>query len=183
MAHARRKFKEALEAGELAASQALDLFSLLWRVERRLEDDPPDSRRDRRQAEAVPILDRLEVLMTEWVATQRPSSGLFRAARYTLKIFPQLRTYTRDGRVPIDNNALERQWRQPSLNRKNSLFVGSDRGGHWAATMFTIFQSCRLADVDPYRYLVDVFAELHHGRTDYDQMRPKAWAQRSRAAA
>ena len=33
MAHARRKFEEALEAGELLASQALDLFSLLYRIE------------------------------------------------------------------------------------------------------------------------------------------------------
>lgn len=183
LAHARRKFDEAVEAGELAASQALDLFTLLWLLEREISDDPPERRLERRQAEAVPVLDRLEALVTAWVATQRPSSGLFRAARYTLKIFPQLRTYTRDGRVPIDNNLLERQWRQVSLNRKNSLFVGSDRGGTWAATMFSICQCCRLVDIDPYRYLIDVFAELHRGRTDYDQLRPKAWAQRLRSVA
>ncbi len=183
MAHARRKFDEAHEAGEVVASQALDLFTLLWRVEDRGAGLEPQVRCELRQAEAVPVLNRLEALLTEWLASQRPSSGLYRAARYTLKIFPQLRTYTRDGRVPIDNNALERQWRQPSLNRKNSLFVGSDRGGDWAATMFTIMQSCRLADIDPYRYLVDIFAELHRGRTDYHQLRPMAWARRSRVAA
>jgi len=96
--------------------------------------------------------------------------------RYTRKIFQNLRTYTTDGRSPIDNNDLERQWRQPSLNRKNSLFVGSDRGGDWAATMFTICQSCRLVDVDPYKYLVAIFAELHTGRKDKANLRPKAWA-------
>ncbi len=101
------------------------------------------------------------------------------ATRYTLKIFPQLRVYTADGRIPIDNNDLERLWRQPSLNRKNSLFVGSDRGGGWAATMFTICQSCRLIEVNPYRYLVDTFAALHTGRTDYENLRPKAWAPRN----
>ena len=106
-----------------------------------------------------------------------------RALHYTRKIFKNLRTYTKDGRIPIDNNDLERLWRQPSLNRKNSLFVGSDRGGDWAATMFTICQSCRLLDLDPFRYLVEIFAELHTGRTDYANLRPKAWAGRQSTKA
>lgn len=39
-------------------------------------------------------------------------------------------------------------------------------------------------DPDPYRYLLDVFAELlHRGRTDYDQLSPKAWSQRLRSVA
>jgi len=179
MAHARRKFEEALEAGELQASQALDHFSLLYRIERETSGMSADERRCRRQTEAIPILDRLETLITAWEADQRHSSGLYGAAQYTRKIFQNLRTYTTDGRIPIDNNDLERQWRQPSLNRKNSLFVGSDRGGDWAATLFSICQSCRLVDVDPYKYLVDIFAQLHTGRTDYANLRPKAWAQQT----
>jgi transposase len=179
MAHARRKFEEALAAGELLASQALDLFSLLYRIEAEIPRDAIDRRLSRRRAEAVPILDRLEALIVGWEADQRRSSGLFRAAQYTRKIFKNLRTYTTDGRIPIDNNDLERLWRQPSLNRKNSLFVGSDRGGEWAATMFTICQSCRLVDLDPFKYLVEIFAELHTGRKDYSNLRPKVWARRN----
>ncbi len=178
MAHARRKFEEAMEAGELAASQALDLFSLLYDLERQIAGQPPASRLARRQTVAAPIMDRLERILVAWRDTLRPSSGLYRASQYTLKIFSQLRIYTTDGRVPIDNNDLERLWRQPSLNRKNSLFVGSDRGGAWAATMFTICQSCRLVNLDPYRYLVEIFAELHTGRMDYGNLRPKVWAGR-----
>jgi transposase len=178
MAHARRKFEEAMNAGEKPASQAMDYFTLLYQLERQIADDPPDVRRNRRQAIAVPILDKLETLLTSWVATERHSSGLYVASNYTLKIFPQLRTYTEDGRVPIDNNDLERNWRQPSLSRKNCLFVGSDRGGDWAATMFSITQSCRLIGLDPFRYLLDIFAELHTGRKDYGNLRPKVWATR-----
>ncbi|MBA3938053.1 MAG: transposase domain-containing protein, partial [Planctomycetes bacterium] len=69
----------------------------------------------------------------------------------------------------------------PSLNRKNSLFVGSERGGDWAATMFSICQSCRLVGLDPYWYLVEIFAELHTGRTDYGNLRPKAWERQQMA--
>ena len=178
MAHTQRKFDEALAVGELLASQALDLFALLYRIERETAGLPRDQRLRRRQTEAIPILDRLEKLITGWETTQRHSSRLYLASHYTRKIFPTLRVYTTNGKIPIDNNDLERLWRQPSLNRKNSLFVGSDRGGDWAATMFTICQSCRLVDIDPYQYLVDIFAELHTGRKDYANLRPKAWAGR-----
>jgi transposase len=178
MAHARRKFDEALTAGEVTARQALDIFTLLYRIERDTADMTNEQRQQRRHANAVPLLHQLEKLIDEWEITQRPSSRLYHAARYTKKIMPQLRTYTTDGRIPIDNNALERCWRQPALNRKNSLFVGSDRGGDWAATLFTICQSCRLIGLDPCHYLIDIFAEIHTGRTDYVNLRPKAWASR-----
>lgn len=183
MAHARRKFDEALTAGEVAADQALDLFALLYRIERDTADLSNEQRQQQRQTNAVPLLNRLEKRLLSWETTERPSSRLYQAARYTRKILPQLRTYTTDGRIPIDNNDLERCWRQTALNRKNSLFVGSDRGGEWAATLFTICQSCRLIDLDPGQYLIDIFAELHTGRTDYANLRPKSWATRQEKIA
>ncbi len=87
MAHARRKFEEALEAGEMLAARALDHFALLYRIERETAGQTDDQRLRRRQAEAVPILDRLESLIVGWEADQRRSSGLFRASQYTRKIF------------------------------------------------------------------------------------------------
>jgi hypothetical protein len=40
MAHAMRKFEDALELGETLARQALDLFSLLYRIEREVSRGP-----------------------------------------------------------------------------------------------------------------------------------------------
>jgi hypothetical protein len=48
--------------------------------------------------------------------------------------------------------------------------------------MFTICQSCRLVDLDPFKYLVEIFAELHTGRKDYGNLRPKVWARRNAVA-
>ena len=80
MAHAMRKFEDALELGETQASQALDLFSLLYRIEREVAGQLPDVRKARRQTEAIPILNRLEALITRWEADQRRSSRLFMAS-------------------------------------------------------------------------------------------------------
>jgi hypothetical protein len=87
-----------------------------------------------------------------------------------------LRQFTKDGRVPIDNNALERCWRGVGIGRRNWLFAGSPRGGAWAATRISICQSCRLVGLDVRTYLTDVFAALHTGRTDYANLRPAIWA-------
>ena len=51
------------------------------------------------------------------------------AAIYTLGQWDELAMFTRDGAVPIDNNASEREMKRVVLNRKNSLFVGNPRGG------------------------------------------------------
>jgi hypothetical protein len=47
-----------------------------------------------------------------------------------------------------------------------------------AATMFSIYQSCRLIGIDPIRYMLDNFAELHKSRTDRKALLSKAWVAR-----
>jgi hypothetical protein len=61
--------------------------------------------------------------------------------------------YTGDGRIPIDNNLIERLLRPVAIGRKNYLFFGSEKGGQTAATLYTLVQSAR-------RNCVDVWAVL-----------------------
>jgi transposase len=183
LSHARRKFDAAVKLGETRAQHAMDHFSALYAVERSVADRPPDAVLEARRATSVGILDKLGILLEGWLATELPSSATYVAANYTLKIYPQLRQFTKDGRVPIDNNALERCWRGVGIGRRNWLFAGSPRGGTSAATLITICQSCRLVGVDVRAYLVDIFAELHAGRTDYAALRPAAWAARRDSSA
>jgi|GEM_PF-1905654 len=145
MAHARRKFKEAGELGERIATKALDLFSILYVLEDELRERPPDERQQRRQAAAVPVLDRLERLLRGWMATLRPKSLVCIAATYTIKIFPTLRQYTKDGRVPVDNNPLERCWRPVGLNRNyvNSRIMRSLPGRAHSQPYGSPFTSAR----------------------------------------
>ena len=92
MAHTQRNFDEALAVGEWLASQALDLFELLYHIKRETAGLPIDQQLRRRQTEAIPNLDRLEKLITGWETTQRHFSRLYLASHYTRKIFPTLRT-------------------------------------------------------------------------------------------
>ncbi len=182
LGHARRKFDAAKKMGETIACRALDHFAALYAVEERVRDRPPDEILAARKATSVPIMDKLETLLLGWLVTELPSSATWISANYTLKIYKQLREFTRDGRVAIDNNALERCWRGVGIGRRNWLFAGSARGGTWTATHVTICQSCRLVGLDPFTYLTDVFAELNSGRRDYINLRPAAWASQKQAS-
>ncbi|WP_163110463.1 transposase domain-containing protein, partial [Acinetobacter baumannii] len=47
-----------------------------------------------------------------------------------------------------------------AVGRRNWTFAGSDTGGHRAATMYTLIETCRLNEVDPRAWLADVIARL-----------------------
>ena len=67
------------------------------------------------------------------------------------------------GRVKIDSNVVERTIRPLALTRKNALFAGSDAGAeHWAV-IASLIATCKLIDVEPYRYLADVITRIVEG--------------------
>jgi transposase len=56
------------------------------------------------------------------------------------------------------------------------VFVGSDEGGHRAAAIYTLIETCKLNDVDPQAWLADVLARLHdHPAKRIDELLPSNW--------
>ena len=82
------------------------------------------------------------------------------AIRYALNQWQALTRYLEDGAVEIDNNAAERSLRGVALGRKNYLFMGSDRGGERAATMYSLMETARLNGVNPEAYLRHVLSVI-----------------------
>ena len=62
-----------------------------------------------------------------------------------------------DGQIEIDNNAAELAMRGIALGRKNSMFAGSDKGGHNAANIYSLIETAKLNNINPWRYLEKVF--------------------------
>jgi transposase len=46
------------------------------------------------------------------------------------------------------------------VGRRAYLFAAAERGGHVAATMYSLLGTCRLNGVEPYAYLKDVLERL-----------------------
>lgn len=72
----------------------------------------------------------------------------------------ELKIFCFDGAVPIDNNVSEREMKRVVLNRKNSLFVGNDRGGRTAAILASLTSSCRRHEIDPQLYFTQLLMNL-----------------------
>jgi IS66 C-terminal element/Transposase IS66 family/IS66 Orf2 like protein len=71
-----------------------------------------------------------------------------------------LRAYAFTGHLQIDNNKIENLIRPLALGRKNYLFAGSHDGARCAATCYSLFATCKLNGIDPYRWLKDVLSRI-----------------------
>lgn len=176
LAHARRKFEEAKSSYPQLASEALAYFQQLYDIEDRALTMSAEERQALRQAEAVPLLNRLR----DWAEAQAdeslPKSTLGKAVGYLRNQWEPLTTYVLDGRLPIDNNATERDLRALTIGRRNWLFIGSREAGPRAAILYTVVASAARHNLDVWAYLRDVLERLAKGEPNLDSLLPDVWA-------
>jgi transposase len=71
-----------------------------------------------------------------------------------------------------------------AVGRKNWLFAGSERGGHAAATIYSLIESCRRVEVDSFLYLRDILVRVcTHPSNRVHELAPAAWKERFAAEA
>jgi transposase len=160
LAHARRKFEEAKSSHPRLAAEALAFFQQLYDIEDRARDFSPDERRALRQREAMPLLDQLRVWLDAQAWTALPKLKWGEAVGYVRNQWSALVNYVDDGRLPIDNNDVERDLRALTIGRKNWLFIGSSEAGPRAAVLYTIVASAARHDLDVWVYLREVLQRL-----------------------
>jgi transposase len=78
------------------------------------------------------------------------------------------------------NNTAERTLKPIAIGRKNWLFVGSKQDGHLAAILFSLVQTCKRLEVEPWAYLKDLFTRLpllgeKPSVTELDRLLPDNW--------
>lgn len=73
--------------------------------------------------------------------------------------------YCEDGRMAIDNNAIERAIRPFVIGRNNWLFLDTIKGAKANANLYSLIETAKLNGLKPYRYLQHVFKELPQVQT------------------
>lgn len=178
MAHARRKFVEVEKnyTRHNQAISALNYIGKLYRIEKRIKDLEPIMKRAIRKKEAKPILKEFKKWLLGKNKRVIPKSPLGKAVQYSLNNWIALTRYLADGILDIDNNKAERLMRPIAVGRKNWTFAGSDRGGSAAAVMYSLIETCKLNNVNPYDYLRDVLTRLPNTlNRDIRQLLPYEW--------
>ena len=122
LAHARRKFEEALSSHPTLAAQALGFFRQLYDIEDRALEFSAEARHALRQSEAVPLLAKLRAWADAQAGLALPKLKLGVALGYLRNQWEPLTNYVEDGRLPIDNNATERDLRALTIGRNYAQF-------------------------------------------------------------
>ena len=89
-----------------------------------------------------------------------PQSLLGEAVNYALNQWPALESYLEDGRLEIDNNAIERDIRPFVMGRKAWLFCDTPHGARASAVLYSIVRCAKANGLEPYRYLRALFEQL-----------------------
>jgi transposase len=178
-AHARRKFVDAEAAHPTIAAEAVGIIKRLYAIEERAKAMDAASRGELRRSESAPILAALREKLFTWRDQLLPKHPMAQAVAYTLNQWNELTVFAGDGAVPIDNNASEREMKRIVLNRKNSLFVGNERGGRTAAILSGLASTCRRHAIDPQRYLTQLLTNLPATPvSQLDRWLPDQWKRR-----
>jgi hypothetical protein len=150
LAHARRKFVDVVKlTGSSEAMSILARIAEIYRIEADLRGESADTRLVVRRREAAPIMRELKAKLTELRDEVSSKSALGKAISYTLNHWAGLTAFLDDGRIEADSNVVERSMKSVALTRKNSLFVGSERGGKSFAVLASLVNTAKLNGVDP----------------------------------
>ena len=178
MAHARRKFVDALKDDKVRAGHVLERIQLLYALEQDMRENQLswEERTVLRLEKATPVLEELKNWMDEQVNLVRPTSPLGKALAYALPRWDGLSAYARHGQIEIDNNLAENSIRPLAIGRKNFLFAGSHQAAEMTAAMYSFMATCKKNGVDEFEWLKDVFERIQsHKQKDLYQLLPNNW--------
>lgn len=162
-AHARRKFIEAEQSqpkgkqGKGGKIQwAITWFQKLYRIEQEIKDKPEAERYQQRQLKTLPFKAWLDKSTTQVL----PKSKLGVAINYSLNQWEKLRCVVDDGRLSLDNNRAERSVRPFTVRRNNWLFSNTHNGARASAVLYSLIETAKANDCEPYDYLEYVLREV-----------------------
>lgn len=129
-------------------------------MEQELKDISHEERYIRRKKEAEPVVSAYFKWAKEYADKVLPKSLLGKAIAYSLNQEEYLRNYLLDGRLEISNNRAERSKKPFVIGRKNWLFSNTPKGAQASAIIYSIIETAKENDLNPFPYLEYLFETL-----------------------
>lgn len=180
MVHARRKFMAVVKVRKKArgkkattkglADEALDYIKELYRIEKyaRQNELTVEQIGELRQEKSKPILERFKTWLDTYHPQVPPKSLLGKAIQYALNQWERLIVYIEAGFLKPDNNFAENAIRPFVLGRKNWLFAGGPNGAEASAAFFSLIETAKANDLEPYAYLRYLFSKIPSAQNEDD---------------
>ncbi|GLB29109.1 transposase [Lacrimispora amygdalina] len=163
--HLRRYFVDALPKDikspeATIPSQGITFCNKLFEIEETLYPLSSEERKSARLEKEQPLLDAFWSWIDSVKGQILPKSKLSDALKYAINQKEELLNYLKDGNCSISNNLAENSIRPFTIGRKNWLFSGSPKGASASATVYSIIETAKANNLNPYKYLNFIFSEL-----------------------
>jgi len=195
--HCRRRFVEALlilklnnftdeQIQALPEVRAIVLIAEIYFAENALKELPADKRHELRQITVLPKVDAFfDFVRAIDLSNPLVSDKLRDAVQYALNQEKCLRRFLEDGNIPLDNGATERSVRPVSQFRRNSLFSFTKSGAEVMVVLFTLIETAKANQADPYyyvKYLLEQMPQHIYDQGKESEYMPELmpWSQRYR---
>jgi hypothetical protein len=160
--HARRKFSDALKGRRHGSEAHLILkdIATLFRLDKKMNHLSGQALLDRRSKHIRPWCKKFKARL-EKLFPLYPAQGLMsEAIHYCLNNWDSLTAFLQHADLVITNDPVERSIRPFTTGRRNWIFSGGPRGAHASAFMYTLVESAKANDLEPKRYLTELFEKL-----------------------
>lgn len=163
-AHTRRKFMDVIKnsKSESFADQIVEEIRKLYASEAhsREKEHSPEKILENRREHSQHVVDQIFELLKNKQGTIPRDQPLGKAIRYALGQEIKLRLFLENGNVPIDTNAVENAIRPFVIGRKNWMFSGSPRGANSSALIYSLIETAKANEFEPWAYLRYLFEKL-----------------------
>ena len=182
-AHSRRKFEEIQEAFPKESAIALAYIGRLYEFEEVIREQKLSEKEAQayRQKNSKPVVEAFFI----WCFEQHqridvlPKEGLLEAIAYVRNRETELKVFLDNSAVAIDTNHVERELRVIPMGKKNWLFCWTEIGAELVGIVQSLLVTCRLHEVNPYDYLVDVLQRIdHHPASEVADLTPRLWKEK-----
>ncbi len=164
-----------------STDQALKFIRTLYSIEKKAKRNELSSLDllELRRNEAVPVLDNMYVWLAKKSRQVVPKSLLGKAVQYTLNQWERLSSYVEHSHATPDNNLAENAIRPFCVGRRNWLFAGTPEGAQASGTIFSLIETAKANQLEPYKYLRYLFEKLPFAESveDYKKLLPSNLSQ------
>lgn len=171
--HARHRFVDAYISDHRVRVIIL-MMNYLFQIEResKIHKHTAKQRRRFRLKYSASIVGKLMKLLKKIKLDSSYGAMVQRAVNYVLDDEKAFKVFLQDGRVEMHNNAVERMFRHLAMGRRNWMHTGSHLGAENIAFMFSLFESCKLNDINFGDYIEDILTRLMEGEQDFMSLIP-----------
>ena len=180
-AHVRRKFFDIVKITKTKglAHEAVERIAELYQIETEADEATfsNDERKALRLEKSKPLLESFKTWLDENHVQTPPKGLLGKAMSYALNHWELLIRYLDDGKLKLDNNAVENAIRPFALGRRNWLFCGNEKGAKASAIIYSMIETSKANQIAPEKYLQYLLEKLPYckSESDYEELFPEKY--------